>query len=155
MLHGKNVAAKSSNCTPERDQKYLHTCILMSVSNLMTQLYIRFMKFYFSCLNSSNPIIIYDASLSKSCLSKVGFNIRSVLSLLHVSDVNLNDSESALISKLRKICEANFSFGDDEEVATALAISELVDDRGGHIYFAHFFYQGDLNFFIYSLCVET
>ena len=125
----------------------------MSTPNLYTQLYVRFTKFYLSCLKSSNPIITYVANLSKNNFTNVSFNIRSVLSFLYICNVNSNDL--CLIEKLRKVCEDKFSSLDVEEVPIALAIKELLEVRDNVFNFTPVFSSRDLNIFIYSLCVDT
>lgn len=138
---------------PRTRSKYLHS--LMNMRNFITQLYSRFMKFYMSCLRSSNPILTYVIKLSKTSFSKVGLNIRSTLSLLNISSVNLCDNDSIVFERLIKVCEEKFSLVDDEEVAIAFGIEELLNVRDCICELEDNFTRTDVEFLILALCVDT
>ena len=147
----RKCCRKILKVSPRTRSKYLP--LLSDMPHPLTQLHVRFLKFYLSCINSGNSVVRYTSALSIESSSNVGFNIRSIFYFLRISEIDCSDDSFILIAKLRDACNVEFSNVSDWDVTVIISLRELLNVRDDIYAIDMNFTRDDLNFFILSLYV--
>jgi len=143
----KKCARKIMKVSPLTRSKYIP--FLMSCNEMFFQLNSRFVRFFVTCINSTNALVALAGRLSYTSFSTVAFNARRVLSYLRIQNFS-SMNVSIFIEKLHKVLVTPLY---DNELSYGITIVDLLDARDSVAYVG--FDTGEILTLLFWLCVQT